>query len=284
MVEFKKQRETLVVVAAALLYAAARTATDSFYGTFSVFADEAGVTTTSLLWSAALVSLVLLGCGWRHVDHSLDNACGGHAARAVHRYGFLVGLSGAGSPNWSDGCVGIALGFAVWWFTKDSPFDFGPMGWRTVATLSIVFAVVVVAVAFEVSDRSTQRVQAGLPNLPALGPFVIAPLHAPTVQVWPVAGFELPQGLSNGLCVSRLGSADGVTVLYRTERVWRTNGTRNPGRRRLRDSQWINPNGRSPRAPMTRVNRRAGSGRIGSKSHWTGRDGRGPSADRFCTS
>ena len=177
VVEFKKQRETLVVVAAALLYAAARTATDSFYGTFSVFADEAGVTTTSLLWSAALVSLVLLvlvvGGTW--IIRLIMRVV---ATRLVlfTVTGFLVGLSGVGSPNWSDGCVGIALGFAVWWFTKDSPFDFGPMGWRTVATLSIVFAVVVVAVAFEVSDRSTQRVQAGLPNLPALGPFVIAPL------------------------------------------------------------------------------------------------------------
>jgi hypothetical protein len=217
-----RERDVVVLAAAALLYAVARFVTDAFYGSFGVTAEEVGVTTPSLVLGAALatVALAIIGVGLVWTVRFIVGFSAGRLFLFT-LLGLAIGLESLADPQWTDAIIGALIGFVAWWLFDGQSFWTASLGSRTLAILGGLLVVAVVGMAFQITSSSIDRVRAAEAITPTVGPFVLTSLHAPTVSVWPAEGAVLPAELTDSECVSWLGSSDGVSVLYRSGRVWR---------------------------------------------------------------
>lgn len=217
-----KHRDIILFLVAAALYALARLGTDRFYARFEVSAEEAGITTPSLLLSAAgAIAVLVVAVG--ATAWALRTTMRVSATRLILfvSLGSAIGVSGAGAPNWGDGLIGLFIGVVAWWFTADTQIGRRRPGRRTWSTLSAFSLLLAIVATIEVSDTSAERVQAGLRSNPSIGPFMVTPLHAPVLSVWAIGDASLPDGLAEGSCATLLGVANGVAVLHWAGYTWR---------------------------------------------------------------
>jgi hypothetical protein len=227
-----REGETLVLALSAILYALARYSSEQFYGEFGVTPEEAGVSTTSLVFSSGVAALALSAVALlleivgrravRHVFLRLPLFVLGAAAIAyfLPLQRLFDAVLGQADPRFRC-AVGGAVGAFAWFESRDQEMGLARRTWGYLAAACGLPLVVLIALAVVLSHSSVGTVRAGDSVSPRLGPFMIAGIQAPTVRVWPLPGKRFPRGLAAGACVHRFGAADDLTVLYDAGQIWR---------------------------------------------------------------
>jgi hypothetical protein len=210
--------EVLLSFAAAALYGASWLAAQQFYGSLGVSPEEVGVGTVDLLLISGVVAVLLatavllLDILWRRARH---------AALRVPAFTIVAAVIAGLIAPWPV-AVHYALagaGIAAVTASSDGARPRRSARWIPAAAALILLALTITS--YSMSGVYRDRVVAGQPVTPGLAGFQIAVLWAPATQVFPLDGEDLPPGLSEGDCVHRLGNANGVTVFYRSGKVFR---------------------------------------------------------------